>query len=327
VNSRERVRRAIEFGRPDRVPIRFYDDLACSDIIIAGYTPGSAWHEPAPHVDEWGCLWTTLDMTIGQVKGHPLADPERNQSYRFPDPYAPGRFDAVCQARSAFSDRYVAGSLGISGFNRITFLRGFASLLVDFVLEPARVDWLADGVFGFETEIIRQYGQMGLDAVWFWDDWGTQRGLMISPELWRARFKPLYASQFALVHAAGMHVVFHSCGNVAAILADLVEIGADMLHLNQPDVLGIERMASELGGRVCFHCPVDTQGTLIHGSPDDVRRAARALIEQLGSYDGGFVACGDEGWGHGSVDGERLAIMRRAFEEIGAQRTHHGREE
>jgi hypothetical protein len=87
-----------------------------------------------------------------------------------------------------------------------------------------------------------------------------------------------------------------------------------MLHLNQPDLLSIDRLAAELGGRVCLHCPVDTQGTLVRGTAEDIRRQAHTLVERLGCFNGGFVACGDEGWGHGSVGEDRLAIMRRAFQ-------------
>jgi len=323
MNSRERVRRAIEFRGPDRIPVRYYDDLPASDIVFASYLPPAGWTAPEPDVDEWGCLWSSLDDTLGQVKRHPLADPAACTSYRFPDALAPGRMEAAGAVRAAYPDRYVAGSIGISGFNRMTFLRGFSELLTDMVLAPERVAWLAEQVFGFETEIIRRFALLGVDAVWFWDDWGMQRGLMVSLKAWRAQFKPHYARQFTLAHELGMHVVFHSCGNVAAILDDLVGIGADMLHLNQPKLLGIDRLANELGGRVCLHCPVDTQSTLIHGSPEEIRDQARRLVERLGCYEGGFVACGDEGWGHGSVSPERLAIMRHAFEEYSTMLPQH----
>jgi hypothetical protein len=74
---------------------------------------------------------------------------------------------------------------------------------------------------------------------------------------------------------------------------------------------------------VCLHCPVDTQSTLIHGSPEEIRDQARRLVERLGCYEGGFVACGDEGWGHGSVSPEHLAIMRHAFEEYSTMLPQH----
>ncbi len=319
MNSRERVRRAIEFSGPDRIPVRYYDNPAHSDIVIAGFAHPVGWAPPEPNVDEWGCLWSTLNETIGQVKRHPLARLEQYHGYRFPDPHAPGRLEPARKAREDHPERYVAGSLGISGFNRMTFLTGFDELLAGLVLEPERIMELAEHVFGFESEIIVQFATLGLDAVWFWDDWGTQHGLMISPALWRRYFRPLYRRQFELIHAAGMHVVFHSCGDVHAIVEDLGEIGADMLHLNQPDLIGIDWLADRLGGRVCLHCPVDSQSTLVHGSDEDVEHEAQLLIEKLGCFNGGFVACGDEGWGHGSVSGERLAVMGRAFERYGAR--------
>ncbi|MHB0856402.1 MAG: uroporphyrinogen decarboxylase family protein [Anaerolineae bacterium] len=319
MNARERVIRAIEFRGPDRVPVRYYDNPARGDILVGAYTTPTDWAEPQPGEDEWGCQWLTLTETLGQVKGHLLGGSSDTRDYRFPDPYLPGRLDALRRLRAEHPEYYVAGSLGISGFNRMTFLTGMECFMLDLCQDPERVAWLADGVFGFENGILEQMCALPLDGVWFWDDWGTQNGLMISPGTWREVFRPRYAEQFARIHAAGMHVIFHSCGHTAAILSDLAEIGADMLHLNQPRLIGIDRLAREVGGRACLHCPVDTQSTLIYGTPEEIRAEARELVEKLACYNGGFVACADEGWGHGSVSPETLALESECFLSYGAQ--------
>ena len=90
---------------------------------------------------------------------------------------------------------------------------------------------------------------------------------MIQPELWRQFFKERYREQFQLAHSLGMKVFFHSCGQVYDIIPDLIEIGTDLLNLNQPDLFGIEKLGQEFGGRVCFVCPVDHQTVAIHGTP------------------------------------------------------------
>ncbi|MHB1295503.1 MAG: uroporphyrinogen decarboxylase family protein [Anaerolineae bacterium] len=318
MQSRERVIRAIEFRGPDRVPVRYYDHPERGDILIGAFGPPTGWVEPRPGEDEWGCLWVTLSETLGQVKGHPLGGEADVSQNRFPNPYLPGRLDALRRLREEHPTYYVAGSLGISGFNRMTFLTGMERFMMDLAQDPERVAILADGVFDFENGILEQMCALPLDGVWFWDDWGTQKGLMISPRTWREVFKPRYAEQFARIHAAGMHVIFHSCGHTAAILSDLVEIGADMLHLNQPRLIGIDRLANEVGGHACLHCPVDTQSTLIYGTPAEIRAEARELVEKLACFNGGFVACADEGWGHGSVSPATLALESDCFLEYGA---------
>jgi hypothetical protein len=124
----------------------------------------------------------------------------------------------------------------------------------------------------------------------FGDDWGTQRGLMIAPALWRECFRPRYAQQFARVRRAGKKVWFHTCGNVYAILGDLIDIGVDVIELLQPDIFGVERLAREFGGKVCFCCSVDHQRRAVSGTREEIFAYARFLNDNLGAFNGGFIA-------------------------------------
>ncbi len=44
------------------------------------------------------------------------------------------------------------------------------------------------------------------------DDWGTQDGLMLSPDLWRRLFKPGYRKQFSRAHDLGLDEHDHGHG-------------------------------------------------------------------------------------------------------------------
>ena len=179
--------------------------------------------------------------------------------------------------------------MGITGFNLMTFIRGFDNVLTDLYLEPERLAELADRVFGFEEGIIEEYGNLGLDAVAFYDDWGTQNNLMVDPDMWRSFFKHRYQRQFQLAHDRGMHVYFHSCGYCYDIIADLIEIGADIFNFNQPNIFGIEQLGRDFGGKACFHCPVDIQTTAVRGNRNDIYAETKKLIDSFGSFNGGFV--------------------------------------
>lgn len=113
--------------------------------------------------------------------------------------------------------------------------------------------------------------------------------MMISPDLWRQVFRPRYEEQFQLVHSCGKHVYFHSCGYVWDILDDIIEIGADIINLNQPNIFGIERLGERFGGRICFECPVDIQTTAVYGTKDDIYAETERLVSSLGSFDGGLI--------------------------------------
>ena len=290
MTPREVVRAAIERTGPPRVPLHYCNrDFEFSDTLATG-TGATAGFQPArPGMSEWGFVWHSLDKTMGQPQDCPLADWDALPGYRPPDPLAPGRFDHVPGFLAANPDRFLRFCLGISGFNLASFVRGFDAFMTDLVDSPERAAAVLDMVFGFESAIIDRVAPLAIDAVGFADDWGTQQGLMISPALWRKEFLPRYADQFARVHRDGKKVWFHTCGNVHAIIGDLIEAGVDVLELLQPDIFGIERLAREFGGRVCFCCSVDHQRVAIRGTRDEIFAYAQRLNEQLGRFNGGFI--------------------------------------
>jgi hypothetical protein len=291
VNSRELVYRAIERRGPARVPINYCNrDFQHSDTLCTGVAAARGFVPSRKGMTEWGYVWETLDGTMGQPHGHPLADWENFTHYTPPDPSAPGRLDHVPAWVEKNSGKFLRFGAGITGFNQATFLRGFENFLMDCATEPARVAALLDIVFGYENGIIDRLAGLRVDAVSFADDWGTQQGLMISPKVWREVFAPRYAEQFARVHRQGKKVWFHSCGNIHAIIGDLIAVGVDVLELLQPDVFGVERLAAEFGGKVCFCCSVDHQRRAISGTREEIFAYAARLKDKLGAFNGGFIA-------------------------------------
>ncbi|MHB0876195.1 MAG: uroporphyrinogen decarboxylase family protein [Anaerolineae bacterium] len=291
MDPRETVYRAIERRQPPRVPIHYCNrDFFSADTITVGYAPAAGFSPGERGATEWGYVWQSLDGTMGQPHSWPLADWSAWPAYRPPDPYAPGRFDAAAATLATNHDRFARLSIGISGFNVATFLRGFGSFLEDLYLAPERAEALLDTVFSFEEAIIEQALRLPVDAIAFGDDWGTQQGLMIAPDRWRATFKPRYAHQFATIHRAGRKVWFHTCGNVLAVIPDLIEAGVDVLELLQPDLFGVETLAREFGERVCFCCSVDHQRRAVSGSRDEIFAYASRLQQAFAAQGGGFIA-------------------------------------
>jgi uroporphyrinogen decarboxylase len=318
MNSKERVKKAVKCLGPDRLPFRYVFSPEKSDVLHAGIVNPEGWNPPSENVDEWGCEWDTLNNTIlssfGQVKGHPLKSLVNYEEYKFPDPLAAGRFRAIIDTILKYPDKYIIAGIGLSGFNRMTFIRGMEEFLLDLYAERNKVMNFIDDVFTWESEVISQIIKMDkVDAVAFADDWGTQNALMISPGLWKSLFKPWYEKQFGLVRSAGKDVLFHSCGKINDIISDLIGMGANILNLNQPKLIGIDWLADSFGGKACFMCPVDMQTTMISGSSKDIRLEAKYLVKRLGAFSGGFIPCMDEGVDHGYVAKENICAMEKAF--------------
>jgi uroporphyrinogen-III decarboxylase len=291
MTSREIVHRAVESAGPPRVPIHYCNrDFEHSDTLGTGWAAATGFAPSQPGMTEWGYVWQSLDRTMGQPHVHPLADWTGIDSYVPPDPFAPGRLDHVAAWTQQHRDKYLVFGIGISGFNCAMFTRGVEQFLMDLALDRERAERVLDIVFGFENAIIEQLAPFDLDCVKFGDDWGTQDGLMIRPDLWREVFKPRYAEQYELIHRQGKQVWLHTCGDVYDVIPDFIEIGLDILELLQPDLFGIERLAQDFGGKVCFCCSVDHQRRACHGSRDEIFEYARRLNDSLGAYNGGFIA-------------------------------------
>jgi uroporphyrinogen-III decarboxylase len=235
-----------------------------------------------------------------------------------PDPYDEHRFDGLDTARAEYGDdRYYCASLVLTGFTVMSFLRGFSASLEDLCIETEKMEQLADIVYGFEHAVITRAAEKGFDGVAFFDDWGTQETLIISPDQWRSFFKPLYKKEFDHAHAHGLDVYFHCCGYIEEIIPDLIEIGVDMLNLSQPNLYDIEKIGARFSGSVCFVCPISYQTTSITGTRSDIFREAGRLIRNLGTPDGGFIGYVEEYHSIGMSD-ENYQSCVDAFRELGA---------
>lgn len=282
---RRLVRRAIEFQRPARVPVWFFNrDHMRGDILAYPLCMSDGARS------EWGYEMVTLDDgTMGQPSDPVIPSWDALDGFVFPELRPEMRMEGVSEFLAQAGDRYRLGTLGISGFNLYTFLRGFANSMVDFLSDARRSGQLLDRIFAFECKLFTLAAQHGLDGVHLSDDWGSQDGLLISPELWREMFRRRYEAQVAHAHRLGLHVWFHCCGNILAIVKDLHQIGVDVLNISQPNVVDIPRVGRDLRGRQCFMVPISYQTVSISGTPADIRREAKRLYECLGSEEGGFI--------------------------------------
>ena len=110
---------------------------------------------------------------MGNPKNPPLEDFSKFDEYNAkfkPNAFDKSRFADIIEARKEFGDdRYYMGSLYLTGFTIMSFLRGFCNLMEDMLIEPENVEKLADLVFGFENDVIRQMADYAFNAVSFWD--------------------------------------------------------------------------------------------------------------------------------------------------------------
>ena len=295
MTSREIVQRTLDYADPERVARSFGD----SDFIWCGYsvkTNATEWREVGngrwERTDEWGNLWGRVDSNSkGEVIKGVLENISDLDNYTFPDYSKPESYMQVAETRNKYPDKWLIGGMPGFAFNIARKLRKFEQYLIDLLLEPGRMHELHDRIDSMLEDMIRNYAAAGADSVMFPEDWGTQTQLLIPPELWRKEFFPRFRKLCGIAHELGIKVFMHSCGQIEDIVPALMEAGIDCLQFDQPELHGIDILASHQEKcRITFWCPVDIQKTLQTRDEQKIRRAARYMLEKLWRGRGGFFA-------------------------------------
>jgi len=198
-------------------------------------------------------------------------------------------------ALRASTDRALMVVVGCNLFEWGTFLRRIDNFLMDLVVDRANVERLLDALLEvhFETldHVIESVGDV-VDIVRFGDDLGMDNGPLMSPDTYRAIFKPRHAALNAYVHErSSMKTFLHSCGSLYDLLPDIIETGVDILNPVQISARDMEpeKLKRAFGDAITFWGGgADTRKVLPRGTPDEVRDHVRRNIEAL-APGGGFV--------------------------------------
>jgi uroporphyrinogen decarboxylase len=250
--------------------------------------PKAKWPDQNTWQDEFGVQWDrSVDRDIGNVCN--LLIPERDLSgLELPDPHAPDKFKGLAEQCARGQGRFVQFGIGFSLFERAWTMRGMANLFEDMIDDPDFVDVLLDALCDYNVALVQQAVKHPIDSVHFGDDWGSQRGLLMGPKLWRRFIKPRLARQYGAAKEAGKFVTIHSCGMVQEVFPDLIEIGLDCFNPFQPEVMDVYEMKRVHGGKLSFWGGISTQKLLPYGTPDEVRAEARRMMKEVGRS-GGYI--------------------------------------
>lgn len=173
------------------------------------------------------------------------------------------------------------------------YLRGLDQFLVDLVEKPDLAQAIIRNVVDFALAQLRKvhYACDGrLDMVVIGSDIGTQRGMMLSPALWREQIKPRTKQLIQASADLGLKSYYHSCGAIRPVIPDFIEMGLDVLDPIQPLAEGMEPalIKRDFGDRLTLHGGIDEQELLPHGTGRQVFEHTRQLATALGQG-GGYI--------------------------------------
>jgi uroporphyrinogen decarboxylase len=325
----ERIVSAVRHERQDRLPIDYTatpeaharlkahlsieDDealrrrLGCDIRMVAARYVGPADRSAAPGgggagKDFLGVVWKPAKnefATYNEIAFSPLhgvTTVKQIDDYAWPSvdwfdySHLADEIDRINRDERYCINLFVGGS-----FETPWYMRGLSRYLMDLVECPD----IAEAISRHATEFYKQRALRAveeskgkIDMAYSGGDIGTQRGMMLAPELWRRHIKPYSTQLIRTFKDMGLITMYHSCGGLVPVIEDLIEMGLDILDPIQPLAEGMEPAAlkERFGDRLAFHGGIDEQRLLPYGTPDDVRRQVMHVMETLGN-DGGYIVC------------------------------------
>lgn len=291
--------KAMEFDYPEHIPVGVsilpatwikyredLDELVSRHPIIFGerkkgqqdYDAVGGTYVMGEHTDRWGCVWVNLRHGMeSMVKHHPV--PARADVHKL-------RAPEIIDGNMPHGFMYL----------RLSDLRGFEELMIDFAEEPPELQMLIDTVLEYNMKNLEVRLQNHSDEIIdFGDDLGMQNGLAMGPELWRKYLKPCFARLYGRCHEEGYSVYMHTDGHIYEIIPDLVECGVNVIN-PQIRANGLDNLVEACKGKVCVNLDLDRQ-LFPFCRPEDIDSHVREAVEKLGSPEGGLwlsAECGPD---------------------------------
>lgn len=309
MKSKELVMRSLEFDHPSRVPRQTWilpwaennhpkrcahirenygdDILVCPQFYTEPLQVKGDRYEPGAYQDEWGCVFKNIQKgVIGEVKDPILKDWADFDSIRIPEERLTVDKDEVNRfCRS--TDRFVQSGSIPRPFERLQFIRGTVNAMMDLMDQPPELFALMDKIHNFYLKELEVWAKTEVDSLFIMDDWGSQNGMLVSPDLWRTLFKDYYRQYAEIAHSKGKALFMHSDGHILEIIPDLIEVGVDALN-SQVSLMGEENL-EPYKGKITFWGEPDRQDLLPNGDLKAMLQAVTKMKKHL-YQDGGLIA-------------------------------------
>jgi uroporphyrinogen decarboxylase len=166
-------------------------------------------------------------------------------------------------------------------FEILSFLLGYETLCYAVVDQPDLVDAILERAGGFYVEFTRALADFACVAViWGSDDLGFRSGTLMSPEFLRAKILPWHRRCAEIAHAKGKPYLLHSCGQLEAIMEDLIrDVGVDAKHSFEDVILPVVEAKQRYGGRLSLLGGIDMD-FLCRSEEKAIRKRVQDTLER-----------------------------------------------
>jgi uroporphyrinogen decarboxylase len=168
-------------------------------------------------------------------------------------------------------------------FEWTTWLMGLVPFSYALADQPDLVDAVIDKVTSLIAAVVKDImTEPNVGGIFMGDDLGFYSGTFVAPPVLREKFLPRTKEIVDLTHAAGGVFVLHSCGNMYAVMEDIIAMGVDGKHSFEDKILPVEEAHARWGDRIGIIGGVD-MNVMAKGTEDEVRARTRQVLDRCGA--------------------------------------------
>ena len=229
----------------------------------------------------------------GQPTSHPLAGATIKQVHEYPWP-DPAWMD-VSKIKSealVFNGQYaILGGDWSPFWHDLIDLVGMEELYIKMYSDPEVVDAIIQHLVDYYFQVSKRIFDATADVIdifFIGNDFGSQRGPLMSPQMFGRFMAPHLKRLSDLGHSYGLKIQMHCCGGIYELIPSMIDSGIDALHAVQPSCTGMDlnRLKSEFGDRIVFNGAIDSHHTLIRKDTASVKEDTRKVLEVMMPHSG-----------------------------------------
>jgi len=212
------------------------------------------------------------------LREHLLTDIANIDNLRSRDPTTGGRMPLFFSALEKVSRQIGSGAFILATLRGplliASQLRGPEEILVDMLESPEAVEQMLDFAVEVALKLARPTLTAGAHGLVLGE--ATCSPSFISPALYRQLVLPRHRRLIAELKRIGWRFIgLHVCGNIVAILEDLISTGTGFLDVDYQ--VPVEKAIALTRNRVALRGNLDTSSVFRFGTPDKARRETEAL--------------------------------------------------
>jgi uroporphyrinogen decarboxylase len=230
--------------------------------------------------------------TVSLNEGALITDRDSFRNYEWTEPSA-SDFTFIREADLPEGMKIITRTPG-GVLENVVSLVGFERLCYMTIDDPGLVGDIFEAVgsrFVRYYEICAGYENVGACCVN--DDWGFKTQTMLSPDDMRQYLIPWHGRTVEVIHGAGKPALLHSCGNLEAVMDDVIEgIGYDAKHSFEDSIIPVEEAYEEWGDRIAILGGIDVD-FLSRSRPEQIAERSRAMLGRAESRGGYALGSGN----------------------------------